>query len=436
MKYLKTILRNSTVASLILLIIGLQGVKAQKIHHPYSYYGIGELQENGNYQQASMGDVSLGWSDIFSISTLNPASYSNLRFTVFDLGIKTKIQNLQQNDLSYTSNFSSFQYFNLGFPLDTSIGWCAAIGLQPISKTGLRKSYYSFVDSFYAIESFDNSGSFNKFFIGTALRINKKIKLGFNFNYIFGQIENNHSLVFESYSDFFSLMKRSNKYYGNIGVDIGFQYTEQLGTNKSLTIAGIYSPVTQLKVSEELQSFTYEDFNSIQYFKDSLLVLKENKGTFALPDKYGFGFMFQKTKRYKDISIAHIRAGIDAIFISWSDFTDKDKKEKLNDQLQISSGIEFTPEYDINTSYLKRITYRFGIKYANSYLNINNERFNDMSSSLGFGFPVAKNMANLTLGFEIGNIKSGSALLIKENYCNIFLGIRFNDLWFKKPKID
>src|ERR1700674_1787319 len=61
---------------------------AAQENSPYSRYGLGDLVPTGNIINRSMGGISIGYFDNQSVNFLNPASYSKLKVTTFDLGFE------------------------------------------------------------------------------------------------------------------------------------------------------------------------------------------------------------------------------------------------------------------------------------------------------------------------------------------------------------
>ncbi len=82
----------------------------------------------------------------------------------------------------------------------------------------------------------------------------------------------------------------------------------------------------------------------------------------------------------------------------------------------------------------KRITYRAGLRYNQSYLDFNGTQINEFGISFGFGFPMKKSKTGIDLGFEIGRRGTTNNNLIQENFVNVLLGISIQEHWFHKRK--
>ncbi|MBL0104722.1 MAG: hypothetical protein IPP51_13710 [Bacteroidetes bacterium] len=102
---------------------------------PYSRYGIGDLTTNGYARNMAMGGISAGLNQSFFINSANPASYSNLWFTVFEGAVNFEEVQLNTATTKQYSNSASLSYFDLAFPIKAQ-KWSMGFGLSPYSKVG------------------------------------------------------------------------------------------------------------------------------------------------------------------------------------------------------------------------------------------------------------------------------------------------------------
>ena len=80
------------------------------------------------------------------------------------------------------------------------------------------------------------------------------------------------------------------------------------------------------------------------------------------------------------------------------------------------------------------MTYRAGLHFENTGLEINNETINEFGISFGLGLPVGNVFSNANIGFEIGKRGTTRANLVQENFMNLQLSLSLNDRWFQKRK--
>ena len=68
------------------LLFSLAGLS--QVNSPYSRYGIGDLYGSRNAVSRGMGGLATAYRDIQSVNFVNPASYSNIGFVTFDVGVE------------------------------------------------------------------------------------------------------------------------------------------------------------------------------------------------------------------------------------------------------------------------------------------------------------------------------------------------------------
>jgi len=412
--------------------------QSQVSNHPYSFYGIGIPEEQFFVRNAGLGGLSVAEFNNNSINIINPASYSALEYTNFNIAFRGKFFNLHQDTISVNSNLFSFGYFSLGFPIHKKIGWSAAFGLLPVSRIGYTSSYSltGGNDTIDRTEKFEFKGGFSKAFIGTSINLFKGFSFGANLFYLFGNTHVYHSLLILESAEYFGLISDRNSYYGNIGFNFGMNYHTKISEKLQLNIGAFYEPQTTININDDELVTTFLNKESSLKFKDTILKTSTIGGDFNIPLKYGFGLILSKTHKWQ--------TGIDYKFEKWSVFTFPGISQQLTDLQEFSLGFEYTPNFE-DISYAKRITYRTGLKYQNSYLNvpvdfsastINYETLRKYGFSLGASFPIAKNTSFIDVAFEGGKIGTLHDDVIREMYLNVSVSFRFNDIWFIKPKYD
>jgi hypothetical protein len=406
---------------------------SQTFRHPYSFYGIGELQDNTLINSQSLGGLGYGWNDRFSFSTINPASYSNIEFTTFDIGIKGKIQLLKQDQINEWTNYFSFAYAVFGFPISLKHNWALSFGILPISRIGYSNRVSFNVDTVTAIEIFSKQGGFNKLYLGSSISLSDHLNVGVNAAYIFGNTTFDHSLEYQNDARFLGVNKSLfNSYYG-LGCDIGLQYKNSYKKDLEYTIGSAFSLPVNLTAYQENTTYTYRNTSSYIYYKDTIQYFDSAVNSLYMPWTIGIGGILQKKNKWK--------VGFDFKYENWSNFVPTQKEFALSDQWSFALGGEIIPKYT-EIAYLKRIAYRGGVRYTNSFLKVNGEQYSKMSGVLGFGFPFYRKIpesekvivSSINVAFEFGTMGKSTTTLIKENFYNIYIGIQLNDIWFIKPK--
>ena len=96
-------------------------------------------------------------------------------------------------------------------------------------------------------------------------------------------------------------------------------------------------------------------------------------------------------------------------------------------------GGEITPDSRNITSYLKRVTYRFGLNYYKLPYLVQNNSINEFGINFGASFPVA-GLSTLDLAMKFGERGTIENGLINESFTQIILGLTINEKWFIKRK--
>ncbi len=413
-------------------------LQAQTFKHPYSFYGIGIPEDQATARNAGMAGISVSGGNEFSYSPVNPATYSLLNYTNFSMSVRGKIFNLSQDTIHSWSNLFSFAHFGLGFPISKKLKWNASFGLQPLSRTGY-KSVFSIEgghDTLDFTEKFELTGGFSKAYLGSSVKLFRDIYAGVNLNYIFGNTHVYHSMLFDDELALLGFISEKNNFFGNIGFDFGLHGKFKLNENNFLFAGGYFSPSVKFNISndEVVTNFLNED--SKITFKDTILMTNQISGNFSIPLKYGAGLSVLLNNR--------LFAGIDYKFEKWSSFSFPGITQNLADQHEFSLGGEYTPNNE-DLNYFRRVTYRAGIKYALTYLNVpvnldhtpmQSENLNKAALTIGAGFPIRKTSSFIDVAIEAGKTGRLYEDIIREYYFLINVGFRFNDNWFIKAKYE
>ena len=111
----------------------------------------------------------------------------------------------------------------------------------------------------------------------------------------------------------------------------------------------------------------------------------------------------------------------------------------------MSMGIQYVPNKNAGKgeSYFKKIFYRAGFRYTDTYLDLRNTALKDYTITFGAGFPLRKikvgetySQSIVNVGIELGQRGTTDNQLIRERYMRVVVGFTLNDRWFIKRKYD
>ncbi|HAH24771.1 MAG TPA: hypothetical protein DCL77_13630 [Prolixibacteraceae bacterium] len=417
-------INNALAVVMVLIFCGISGyAQNNNTSSPYSRFGLGDLNPYGYGRSAAMGGAILGSRHAVQINSANPASYTandSLSF-IFDFGIDGTFSNYKSDNASRRTNDINFRYFSLSFPVTKWMG--AGFGLQPFSDMGYDVGF-STIDSISGIgnttQHYFGAGSTSKAYFGASIRPFKGLSIGANLNYIFGRLSKNTVFQFADAASF-SYSKTEGIRLRDFTLTYGLQYDMQLKKNRYLTLGVTFerqSDFTILYQSLALVGGT-----------DTILGSSEAKQIMKMPSTYGVGLSYNQVNKL-EINADYYHAG-------WSKSSFPGKiNEMVTDQDRFSAGFEYIPDAASIRSYVKRVKYRAGAHYENSYLMLNNQQINETGVSFGLGLPLPKSKSTANFAIEVGKRGTTKYDLVKNNYAKVSLYLNFYDYWFIKRKFD
>jgi hypothetical protein len=395
---------------------------------PYSRYGLGDLQPYSFGRTAAMGGASLASRHGLQINTSNPASYTaidSLNF-LFEFGLSGHFSSYKTEANTMKTNDVNFNYFAMSFRINN---WMAtSLGLQPYSNVGYRVEANSNLDNVGDFRTlYYGSGTVSDAFLGLAVKPAKNISVGFNLNYMFGTLNRNSEVAFAN-AGFYNLQRYSKTRIGDFGLDFGAQAVFPLKEDKQLVVAAVFEskPTYTAHGSDIVQkNLTYAQAVD----QDTLVFQDEKKGKIILPNALGLGLSLSKKDVYE--------INVDYYYQGWSDSKFLgNKSEFLTDLNKFAIGAEWIPEKYSIRNVLKRIAYRAGFKYEQTYHTFGGHQINDFGISFGLGIPLYRSASTLNIGAELGKRGTTDYNLVRENYAKINLSMNLHDLWFMQRQID
>jgi len=401
---------------------------------PYSQFGVGNIKGSYLPQNRSMGNLAIGISSIGAynnINIANPASYSQLRLTVFDVGLSADIQTLQRGSLSEKSFNANLSHLTFAVPVTKRSA--LSFGILPYSNLGYSyKDSTNNVDGLTVDQIYSGEGGLSKAYLGYGIGLNKNFSIGFNMSYLFGNLKQTASSEYsERYVGFLNTRREINNSVGGLTFDLGAQYVAALNKTTRLTLgytAGLKSTLNNK--SNTLYS-RYAVLNGAEYRADTINYIPDNDENVIMPANHNFGISIAKVNKWL--------IGADFRMADWSAFEINNNNQNLNKTWGFSVGGQIVPNINSVTNYFKLIDYRLGVNYDKTYLNVQGQDIDVKSIHFGMGFPlISQRSAFYKVNFsaEVGTRGTLDNNLVKENFYNFNLGFTINDRWFQKYKYD
>jgi len=426
-------------------VIAFQSHAQEGVASPYSFYGIGSLKFKGTVENRSMGGLSI-FTDSIHVNLRNPASYAGpelksypfngeSRPVKFAVGGSYSSIGLESNSGNDRANTTTFDYFAVNIPMGK---FGMGFGLLPYTSVGYKLEAANTDGSLS--NRYRGEGGVNKAFIGLGYSINKNLSIGVDANYNFGNIQNSAiAFVYGEDGELVQYQSRENNRsdLSGLNLNLGLSYKTMLNEKLQLTSGFTYSPKSTL-TSNNTRSFSTIVINALtaQEFEvntiDADLDASGLKTTeLTLPSRMSIGagigeplkwfvgteFTFQNTSKFSN----PIFSVTNAEFVNAS---------------TIAIGGFYIPDYDSFSKYWKRVTYRAGLHFENTGLEINNETIREFGMSFGLGLPLGGLFSNGNVGFEFGKRGTTNQNLIQENFINLQFSLSLNDRWFQKRKYD
>ena len=407
------------------------GVFAQSdVSSPYSRFGLGTINPSKtNTIMQGMGGICNAMDGKHLLNNSNPASYAeidSLTF-LFDAGFFMKYVTYRTDDASEKGSNSSFDYFDIGFGVTKWLKM--GLGVGPYSSRGYSSSadFTWSQDYPYSID-YEGKGGLNRIYWSNGFKVSKSLSLGFNMNYIFGNIIDITTLYFPNEVYFHNERRTSNLRFSSLTFDLGLMFKHEFKNDYKITFGATYSLPTNMTAHRDMFIRTMiKGYGSLTENPIDTILYKSNESTpVQYPQSIGTGITLQKGERWL--------IGIDFNWSNWSAFRINHVSDSLQNSWNIAIGGSYTPYSTSVSSYFTKLTYRAGFHYDQTYFNIYGTSINKYGVTLGLGLPVPRAMTSINLAFEFGKMGTTKNNLIEETYFNISLGLSLHDKWFVKRR--
>ncbi len=417
------------IAFLLLFFVSEQASAQARISSPYSRYGVGELWHN-NYSTtlSGMGNIGLAIRSNNFLNIKNPASYTGFDSTsfLFDVSALGMYTTLKTTEISQDADYASLGYILFGTPITK--WWKASFGLIPFSNVG----YYVIEDKNIADVGqvrfiYEGSGGLNQFHLGNGFMITQNLSVGINASYVWGIIDRRRRITFPDSLSMISTRLDNFDHISDIMFDIGAQYFIPLKNGMELGTGLVVKPGMKLNSTRKYIAQNYfGGDNDIEFPRDTVAYNPSKKGTLDFPLGIGGGISLRKANQFL--------VSMDVNWRNWKEYKSYGRSDSLQNSFSLHLGGEYIPKHNSITSYWHKVRYRIGVRYENTYLEINNQPIKEFGISFGLGFPFKRSKSMLNFAFEFGNKGTVKNDLVQENYIKFTFGLSIYERWFVKTK--
>jgi hypothetical protein len=421
---------------LFLIILVQTSISFAQVNNtsPYSYFGIGDTNQQNTVASESMGGVNIANSYLGELNFSNPATLSALQLTTFSIAGGTRFLTIDDGLLNQTNSFTALTSLGFGVPIGKKGG--LMVSLQPNSSVG-----YSIIDEIKegdeVVESnlFKGNGGTNRFFGSFGYEVYKNLSLGIEGEFIFGNLDNNiynarkdvaYSTRYHSVSNLeggsFKIASHYHHQYKEVDISLGL----------SLKLKNSINAVS------EKHLYSYITGKNGEIPIDTIMSNVDLKGKINRPNVLATGVSFGKKNKWNFGLEYETQEAI-----SYDQTVFNNTKIQYVSKSSYRVGGFYIPKNNSITSYWQRVIYRAGLRFENTGIAVRTTvgsgdftPIDDFGISFGLGLPVGNQLSQINLGFEYGSRGNNNDGLVKENYYNLRLSLNLVDKWFKKNRIN
>lgn len=403
---------------------------------PYSFFGIGDLKNVSTVENQMMGGIGV-YADSIHLNLKNPAAYGKLGLEVMDReGLVTYtagVSNKQYQLKSYTeeekSSITSLDYLALGFSLGKGLGM--GFGIMPLSSVGYNLIDEQTNSGGSLTNLYTGEGGLTRVFYSVGYEVLKDLSIGATVNFNYGTLDNERLQQIDGVQ-FGTFDRRSSRVNG-----FDFNYA----LNYSPIVKGRYRFHSSIRVNtqgnlvshndRQIGSFSIATGGNIEEVEVDLVSQNLKNTELKIPTTTTLGLGYGEDFKWF--------VGAEYSFQGMSSFENTflgADSIRYGDASSYALGAFITPDHDSFASYLKRMTYRAGLRLEKTGMMVNDVDINNFGITFGLGLPLGRSFSNLNLGFEIGRRGTTKANLIEESYFKFNVGLSLNDRWFQKRKIN
>ena len=411
----------------MLMLLGMAGmaVAQNNTNSPYTRYGYGQLVDQGPANSKGMGGIAYGVRDKNHVNFVNPASYSavdSLTF-IFDGGVSLQNTNFSNGTLKTNAKNSSFDYVSMLF---RAAPWCGvSLGVLPYSNVG-----YGMTGTLENSGNADNSaqvtyagdGGLHQAYIGASFKLFKDFSVGANISYLWGDIIHMRGETYPSDASVFPLTIQNTMTVRSYKLDIGAQYTFNVGKKHAVTLGAVFTPGHDLSNSIEILTQTGNSTTG------STTSTRDSVATSGLAATWGAGLTYVYDGR--------LTVGVDGMVQQWDDVSIMNNADARSKRMKVAVGAEYQP-HPLGRNYFSVVKYRVGGYFTKPYYKVGGVRAaNEYGITAGLALPIPRTRSLLNLSAQYVCTKGKVASFLDERTLRLCIGLTFNERWFFKRKVD
>lgn len=408
-------------------------------YSPYSVYGVGNIQHPGSAYNMGMGGVGIATRNKRFVNYLNPASATardSLSFMA-DFGLSGRASIYRQENIKSANNLFNINNFVLSYPLWPNTAMM--VGIMPYSSTGYSFTYIEQDKDMIGVTgpqaySATGAGGLYQFFAGGAATFWKRLSVGAQYIFYFGEIDKTVNLSFSN-AAFRSIQSGHILQLRGSTAKFGLQYDQPLGGPVVATVGATYKLKAGMR--GHTTDYAYATLSSLTDTLRNKEVVLGKDSPLQFGDELGVGVALRGGDRWM-AEINYLRSnwntsGLDAVngFSNVSAY-----KFSAAAGQSFRAGFEFTPNRNDIRYFLRRCTYRGGVYYDQSFYRLDGKPVDSYGITLGATIPVFRGYNGVSFALDLGRRGTANNGMIRENYIGFHIGFNIFDIWFQKPRYE
>lgn len=436
---------------LVAVLLGMADVaEAQNgFNIPFSQFGIGQSDMPFGMPMAyRMGGVVSTRASRNVVNPFNPASYSAVEMEsfVFDMGVNLQTCVLSNGENNQRDADGNVAYLAVAFPLTK--WWKASAGVLPYSSVNYE-SVLTAADPLTASDVktiYAGTGGVTQLYVGNAFALGKRLSLGFNVNYLCGNIQRAITYDFQGSDTTYCVNSRRQKdtYVSNMVLDFGLQYVQPLNSHYTMHFGATCRTPRSMGVQDKSLVYTFYRKGSQEYMLDTIFptqgVSDSYRSLLEQPLQIGAGLSLERNERWE--------VALDAAWSPYSGIKYEESPE-LDYAIFGKSSLCYVDNYRValgfdwkgnmgSSSYWKRIGISGGVSYNRGKLAVavgeDEHVLNELGLGLGFALPVRKGKSLLSISMAYTSF--GDVDLLRRDVFTLGLSISSCERWFQKKRYD
>ncbi|HCT95072.1 MAG: hypothetical protein A2X19_09920 [Bacteroidetes bacterium GWE2_39_28] len=399
---------------------------------PYSVFGVGDLNKSGTALNKAMGGIGVGLRDNRLINFMNPAALTERdpQSFMMDFGLSQK--NIYNTGDSKNSAYNVFNMHHIVITLPLYKKSAVAAGVVPFSSVGYkfeeRETNPVIINEMGEIKYRRyGTGGITKAFVSASMDFLKDFSIGAEGINYFGTIDRYSDVLFVTNSTYRTINTGMDYVVSSMAAKFGLQYHKEVKKDTELTVGATWLTGTKLK--GDLTKYAYA--TGVTGVRDTVYHNVSDNTQMEIPSELGLGITLRKKDKWL-VGADYIRQ--DWSSVSFGPTAGVDFSPAVSNSFRV--GFEYIPNrYDIRY-YSRRITYRGGAYYENTYMKVNGNQINSMGITLGATLPVLRLYNGLGLSIDMGQRGSLKNNLIRERYVMFNISFSLHDIWFIKYRYD